>query len=380
MGSYEEASGRHFKNFARTGPFGHASVNVHGGAEGKDGFGHNHHPERQHQLALSVPVGQYHPLAIEGDHPGATKQRLSRSDRRSQQYGGDRCVQGGRLNRLTPIYQEYGIPELYNFRPRDVTWQIYRPKAKMRVLNRIYPDGISIPELFHGKNILHLPTVKCHIYTTTTGSMKNAFGGLLNRRRHYTHSAIHETLVDLLAIQKEIHRGIFTVMDGTICGNGPGPRTMIPVEKNLLLAGSDSVAVDAVAAKIMGFNPMKIDYIKMAHEDGLGVGNIREIDVKGEDIEPMNFGFHVGDNFASHFGDLFWFSPLKRIQKLFFHTPLVYPFIFGSYLYHDCIWWPLVGKRIMEVFKANSPWGRFFETFPLTSSKASIIIDNHCER
>ena len=39
-----------------------------------------------------------------------------------------------------------------------------------------------------------------HIYTTTTGAMKNAFGGLLNTRRHYTHSWIHETLVDLLAI------------------------------------------------------------------------------------------------------------------------------------------------------------------------------------
>ena len=46
----------------------------------------------------------------------------------------------------------------------------------------------------------------------------NAFGGLLTTRRHYTHSVIHETLNDLLAIQKEIHAGIFTVMDGTVCG------------------------------------------------------------------------------------------------------------------------------------------------------------------
>ena len=277
------------------------------------------------------------------------------------------AFKGGRLNKLTPLYGEYGIPQLYNFRPGDVTWRIYRPKAKMRVLNRIYPEGIRIPELFHGKNIVHLPTVKCHIYTTTTGSMKNAFGGLLNRRRHYTHSVIHETLVDLLAIQKEIHSGIFTVMDGTICGNGPGPRTMIPVEKNLMLAGFDSVAVDAVAAKIMGFDPMSIAYIKMAHEDGLGVGDVREIEVKGEDIRQMNFGFHVGDNFASRFGDLFWFSPLKRIQKLFFHTPLVYLFIFGSYFYHDRIWWPLVGKRLMETIKANSQWGPFFDAFPWDS-------------
>jgi len=270
------------------------------------------------------------------------------------------AVKGGHLNKLTPVYKKHNIPELYNFRPQDIVWKTYRPKAKMRVLNRIYPDGIRIPTFFHGKNIVHLPTVKCHIYTTTTGSMKNAFGGLLNRRRHYTHSVIHETLVDLLAIQKEIHSGIFTVMDGTLCGNGPGPRTMIPIEKNLMLAGSDSVAIDAVAAKIMGFDPMGIDYIRMAHEDGLGVGDTQQIEVKGEDIQGISFGFRVGDNFASRFGDLFWFSPLKRIQKMLFHTPLVYLFVFGSYFYHDCIWWPFVGKRIMDVIHANTAWGRFF--------------------
>ena len=268
------------------------------------------------------------------------------------------AFKGGRLNKLTPIYHQHHIPERYNF--KDMVWKVYQPRSRMRVLDKIYPEGIRIPEFFHGKNIVHLPTVKCHIYTTTTGSMKNAFGGLLNRRRHYTHSVIHETLVDLLAIQKEIHPGIFTVMDGTLCGNGPGPRTMIPVEKNLMLASSDSVAIDAVAAKIMGFDPMAIDYIRLAHEDGLGVGDVREIEIRGTDIHKMNFKFHVGDNFASRFGDLFWFSPLKRIQKMLFHTPLVYLFVFGSYFYHDCIWWPFVGKRIMDVIHANTDWGRFF--------------------
>ncbi len=270
---------------------------------------------------------------------------------------------GGNLNKLDPIYQRYNILEKYNFRPKDITWEVYEPKARMRALHKIYPKGIRIPTFFQGKNIVHLPTVKCHIYTTTTGSMKNAFGGLLNTRRHYTHSVIHETLVDLLAIQKEIHSGIFTVMDGTFCGNGPGPRTMIPVEKGLIFASADSVAIDAVAAKIMGFNPMNIPYIRLAHEDGLGVGRIEEIEVIGENISDMDFGFSVGDNFASRFGNLFWFSPFKRIQKLLFHTPLVYLFVFGSYFYHDKIWWPFVGKRIMETVRVNTQWGKFFADY-----------------
>jgi hypothetical protein len=270
---------------------------------------------------------------------------------------------GTRLNKLGPIYSRYSIPQKYNFLPRHMRWEIYRPRGRTRALHKIYPEGIRIPDFFLGKNIVHLPTVKCHIYTTTTGSMKNAFGGLLNTRRHYTHSFIHETLVDLLLIQKEIHRGIFTVMDGTLCGNGAGPRTMIPVQQDLLLAGTDSVAVDAVAAKLMGFDPMQIGYIAMAHEDGLGVGRVEEIEVRGEDISNMNFHFKAEQNLISRFGRLFWFGSFKRMQKIFFRTPLVYLFVFGSYIYHDFLWWPIIGRRIMEVIEANTSWGKLFAEY-----------------
>jgi uncharacterized protein (DUF362 family) len=274
------------------------------------------------------------------------------------------AYKGGRLNRLTPVYRKYGIEEKYNFQPEDMKWVEYRPQARMRVLDQVFPHGIRIPEYFIGKNIVHLPTVKTHIYTTTTGAMKNAFGGLLNTKRHYTHSVIHETLVDLLAIQKEIHAGLFAVMDGTLCGNGPGPRTMIPVEKDYMLAGGDCVALDAVAAQMMGFDPMSIPYIRLAHEAGLGIGRPQEIEIVGEDVARVNFGFQVGDNMASRFGHALWFSPLKALQRMCFRTPLVYLFIFGSYVYHDFLWWPLQGKRIQRAHALNTPWGRLFESYP----------------
>src|SRR3972149_9369469 len=222
---------------------------------------------------------------------------------RAAGYGDLSCVQnrtvvtnafkGTDLNGYWPICRSHDVPVLFNFRVQDMRWIEYKPKAEMLVLNKIYRDHIRIPEFFFGKNIVHLPTVKTHIYTTTTGAMKNAFGGLLNEKRHYTHTYIHETLVDLLRIQKEIHTGIFVLMDGTICGNGPGPRTMIPVEKDYLLASADQVAIDAVSAKMMGFDPLSIKYIRMAHEDGLGMGDVREIEIVGEDISQVNFGFTV---------------------------------------------------------------------------------------
>ena len=270
-------------------------------------------------------------------------------------------VKGDRLNKYKGIYAANNIPVRYNCDRNDLKWVKYEPRAKMNVLYRIFPEGIHIPEFFLGKNIVHLPTMKTHIYTTTTGAMKNAFGGLLNTRRHYTHSWIHETLVDLLAIQKEIHSGVFAVMDGTIAGSGPGPRTMTPVETNLMLAGADQVAIDAVSAKIMGFDPMSIKYIRMAHEAGLGTGEISEIEIVGEELEKHRYHFKVGDNLASFAGDIIWFGPLKFMQKLFFRTPLIYLFVFASFFYHDYVWYPLKGKRIVRKFKQENQWGRLFE-------------------
>ena len=163
-----------------------------------------------------------------------------------------------------------------------MTWVRYEPKARMRVLDRIFPEGIHIPDYFFGKNIVHLPTTKCHIYTTTTGAMKNAFGGLLNTRRHYTHSWIHETLVDLLRSRRRFTPGCSRSWTARRPATAPGRARCIPVVKNVMLASADQVAIDAVSAKMMGFDPMSLDYIRLAHEDGLGVGDPRDIEIVGD--------------------------------------------------------------------------------------------------
>lgn len=267
-------------------------------------------------------------------------------------------------NKQRPVCEKYKVPIKYNFKRSDMAWQVYKPKAEMLVLDKIFPEGIRIPDYFAGKNVVHLPTTKCHIYTNMTGAMKNAFGGLLSNRRHYCHSQIHKTLVDLLAIQKEIHAGIFAVMDGTTAGNGPGPRTMIPVAKNVLLASSDCVAIDAVSAKLMGFDPMSHEFIRLAHERGLGTGRIEEIEIVGDvDVRTENWHFETGNNAASSVGKLFWFGPMKWLERLMFHTPIVYAFILASAVYHDHIWYPSKGKKVVNEWLKNSEWGRLFEGY-----------------
>jgi uncharacterized protein (DUF362 family) len=274
------------------------------------------------------------------------------------------ALKGEDLNLYRPIFDAYALKVLFNFRDEDMTWIDYKPKAKMLVLDKIYGECVPIPDYFVGKNILHLPTTKCHIYTTTTGAMKNAFGGLLSHKRHQTHTYIHETLVDLLAIQKEIHPGLFCIMDGTTAGNGPGPRVMAPVKKDVLLAGADQVAIDAVASKMMGFDPMSIKYIRLAHEAGLGIGRPEEIEIVGDlDAAAENWGFEVGVSFHKFAGWVTWFGPTRVLQKILTRPPILYLGNFYSFLYHDVIHWPLKESKLYKKWLVESEWGRLFKDY-----------------
>ena len=271
---------------------------------------------------------------------------------------------GIRNNKLEPVLDRYGVRSVWlNDKESEADWIRYEPKGKMLVLNDVYPDGLMLPKTLMGANIVHLPTLKTHVFTEMTGAMKNAFGGLLHLKRHWTHSVIHETLVDLLTIQREIHPGIFAVMDGVIAGDGPGPRAMRPHVSNLLLASRDQVAIDAVAAKLMGFDPLTIKFIRLADDAKLGNGDPRCIDLVGDDVSQVNLGFHRNENtFASKGQKLIYHGPLKPLEKILLRSPLVPWSYFASRLYHDGYWYPFVGiprkKKIME-----SEWGKLFREY-----------------
>lgn len=269
---------------------------------------------------------------------------------------------GEENNKHLSVIQKYHLRNIHLYEKSEA-WVQYKPKTKMLVLDQIYPDGIYIPKRMIGENIIHLPTLKTHVFTTMTGAMKNAFGGLLFEKRHWTHSVIHETLVDLLAIQKEIHSGIFAVMDGTFAGDGPGPRCMRWSTPGYILASADQVAIDAVAAKMMGFDPMSIKFIRLAHELGLGCGDVKKIEIVGGDISRVNLRFQGNENtFASRGQKMIYWGPLKPLEKLLLRTFLAPWSYLASWLYHDVLWYPLVGKkRVKEAFKTE--WGKLFKTY-----------------
>lgn len=270
--------------------------------------------------------------------------------------------EGEEKNKHKAVQDKLNLPVVHLDSPPN-KWVEIKPKEKMLVLDDIFPEGIQIPETFAGKNIVHLPTMKTHVFTTMTGAMKNAFGGLLHRKRHWTHSVIHETLVDLLAIQKEIHPGVFAVMDGTFAGDGPGPRAMRWHIKDRILASNDQVAIDAVAAKMMGFDPMSIKFIRLAHERGLGCGDVSKIDVVGEDISQVNWQFTgVENTFASKGQKLIYWGPLKPLENMLLRSPLVNLAFLASNLYHNGYWLKTKGRsRINEALKTE--WGELFKSY-----------------
>jgi hypothetical protein len=261
------------------------------------------------------------------------------------------------------VTDKYDIPCIYLYE-EAFEWFEYIPKNhKLLVLDKVYPQGLFIPKALVGMNMIQLPTVKTHVFTTITGAMKNAFGGLLHRDRHWTHAVIHDTLIDLLMIQREIHPGLFAVMDGTFAGDGPGPRAMHWHQKDILLASADQVAIDAVSAKLQGFDPMQIRFIRRAHELNLGLGNPDEIEIVGYDIEQETpWEFVQTDTFASRGQKMIYHGPLKPFEKLLLQSPLVPWSYFASNFYHNVYWYPFVGRKRVKAALEN-PWGQLFKAY-----------------
>jgi uncharacterized protein (DUF362 family) len=307
-------------------------------------------------------------------------------------------AKGLRGNRWEPIIKRYGawfIPlTKIPFIPYDDAlrskFETLQDKELHVLDSKIFAKGFSIPLFYIGKSIIHLPTMKTHGHTGAVGgslkdtrdelknggitcAIKNAFGGLLTKRRHFSHQYMSEVLVDLLIIQKQIHPEIMAIVDGTVCGDGAGPRTMIPRIKNCLLAGYDQVAVDTIVAKMLGFEPLKLPAIKLAHDEGLGCGDFDQIEIIGEDLSNVNWKFKVkrslviwGDQMVRK-GTLSFLHPLMH-NKLFMALPIL-----GSLVYHDMFWYPSVGKKRIKKFMKTS-WGKMFENYP---AKTSGIINKH---
>jgi hypothetical protein len=120
------------------------------------------------------------------------------------------------------------------------------------------------------------------------------------------------------------------------------------------------VAIDAVAARLMGFDPMSIPYLRICHERGLGVADPRFIDIAGDPVEGVSFGFKTSRSLVIWGDQMLRRGPLRFLEHIALHTPLVVWAPIASNVYHDWLWYPIVGMSRIRAYRGTK-WGRLFD-------------------
>jgi uncharacterized protein (DUF362 family) len=152
------------------------------------------------------------------------------------------------------------------------------------------PNPLSLKKVRVAKTalestIISVPKLKLHRMAGVTLSLKNMMGALASKGSMHSGS-LSENIVDLASIL----RPSISVVDGIIAGEGH-ESSGNPVEMNLVIAGTDPVAVDAVGAAVMGILPTDVKHLLLAEKQGLGTCNLEKITVLGEPIEKVRRKF-----------------------------------------------------------------------------------------
>jgi uncharacterized protein (DUF362 family) len=267
---------------------------------------------------------------------------------------------GVKNNNWYPVMRKHGIRFLPLIKATYVDVDL--PQDTL-VLEKIFGEVIAPKEIF-GTNIIHLPTIKTHGHTMMTGAMKDSFGLYLTKNRHLAHLKIHEVLVDLLLLQKTISHSEFVLTDGTVMGDGAGPRTMVPKIGNVLIASNDMVAADTVQTRLMGLDQSCVHKLQIASELGLGASDPEDIEITG-DFESWDDlpNFHLSPGKSPVIAWNRGFLRFPGMETFLFRSPLMWLPTQLSGLYHDGIWLPLFGKKHVRWFLEETEWGALWSSY-----------------
>ena len=115
--------------------------------------------------------------------------------------------------------------------------------------------------------IISVPTMKTHLLTNVTLGMKNMYGSFPEENKAKFHRFGIENVI--YEVNKAFTPNL-TIVDGTIGGEAFGPLSCKPVGFETIIASNDVVAADAIACRIIGYDPFEVTHVKMGHEEGLG--------------------------------------------------------------------------------------------------------------
>jgi uncharacterized protein (DUF362 family) len=196
------------------------------------------------------------------------------------------CETALRQTRIDRLLEKYDLEWVNLSRGEFVEVEV--PNA--RVLPRI-----RLPEILLRTELITLPVMKTHNKTTLTGALKNQWG-CLPQDRHRYHGVVHAAIADL----NRALRPRFAVMDATVCLEGNGPKSGRPRLMDLVLASGDLVALDAVAATLMGLDPARVEHLRECAATGLGTLDRAQMELVGPDPQALAVRFlPARDNLVS---------------------------------------------------------------------------------
>jgi len=161
-----------------------------------------------------------------------------------------------------------------------------------RIAGRFF-DEIAIPKVIaDSDHFITMPKLKTHLLTTISCCLKNQFGCIPQRLKVKFHPVLDDAIVDAsLAMKPD-----FCIVDGILgMGGTKGPDMGTPMRSNVVVTGTDPVAVDSVCAEIMGFDPHSISHLRKAESAGLGEMSCR---IAGEDVTQVMKDFEYSHPYA----------------------------------------------------------------------------------
>ncbi len=216
-------------------------------------------------------------------------------------------------------------------------------------LNGLVLKEIEVPQILMRTEMITLPVMKTHGRAVITGAVKNQWGCLRELRHNY-HPVLDQALADINGFL----RPKFAVMDGTVGLEGNGPKSGVPKIADLVLASGDIVALDTVAAQIMGFRPEDIPHLHLCAQKGIGHNDPSRIEIAGVDIDQLGVRFQAGrNNTVALVEKLLRRSTFKR---LVFETPLLNFFCWGAKAWYF-LWYYYKGRRYRDQILADPKYG-----------------------
>lgn len=156
----------------------------------------------------------------------------------------------------------------------------------------IFEEAPIAASMLDSDVVINVPAMKMHFETLVTLGLKNYHGILPDSYKVQWHKdEIMQKIIDL-------HKGVKTtlnIMDGLVGMQGLGPRLGTSVPMNLIMASTDVVSLDCVAAECMGVSHREVESIRIADMQKIGNGNLDTIEVLGEKIEDMMKKFERPD-------------------------------------------------------------------------------------